>query len=126
MERGSVHRKADITPDVADFGELCWHVNGTTAPGTGMTMGEVTIAVGWKNPLHRHANCEELLYLIEGALEHRIGDDTFVMAPGDVIRVPVGVPHDGRNIGDVPARMVVAYNSPERAFEVVPEPARDA
>ena len=38
-----------------------------------------------------------------------------------MIRVPVGVPHDGRNIGDGPARMVVAYNSPHRAFEVVPE-----
>jgi quercetin dioxygenase-like cupin family protein len=121
MERGSLHRRDDTVADVTDFGELCWHVNGTTAPGTGMTMGEVTIAVGHKNPLHRHDNCEELLYLVDGALEHRIGDDVFVMGPGDVIRVPVGVPHDGRNIGETPARMVVAYNSPARAFEVVPE-----
>ena len=115
----SLHRRDDVEPVIADFGQLCWHVNGDLAPGTGMTMGEVTIAVGHKNPLHRHDNCEELLYLIEGALEHRIGDETHVMGPGDVIRVPIGVPHDGRNIGDVPARMVVAYNSPDRAFEVV-------
>ena len=121
MDTGSLHRKDDIEPVLADFGQLCWHVNGGTAPGTGMTMGEVTIAAGHKNPLHRHDNCEELLYLVEGALEHRIGDDTFILGPGDVIRVPVGMPHDGRNIGDGPARMVVAYNSPERAFEVLPE-----
>ena len=120
-EKGSLSRRADVTPEASDFGELCWHVNAKTVPGTNMTLGEVTISVGQKNPLHRHDNCEELLYLIEGALEHRIGDDTFVLGPGDVIRVPVGVPHDGRNIGDVPARMVVAYNSGDRHFEVVPE-----
>jgi quercetin dioxygenase-like cupin family protein len=116
-----LHRRADITPDVADFGELCWHINGTTAPGTGMTMGEVTISVGHANPLHRHDNCEELLYLIEGTLEHRIGDEWFTLGPGDAISVPVGVVHQGRNVGDGPARMVVAYNSPDRHFEVVSE-----
>lgn len=121
MDKGSLHRRDDIEPVAADFGQLCWHVNGDLAPGTGMTMGEVTIDVGHKNPLHRHDNCEELLYLIEGALEHRIGDDTFVLGPGDVIRVPVGMPHDGRNIGDGPARMVVAYNAAYRAFEVLEE-----
>ena len=120
-EKGSLSRKADRTPDVSDFGELCWHVNATLVPGTNMTLGEVTITAGFANPLHRHDNCEELLYLIEGALEHRIGDDTFVLGPGDVIRVPVGVPHQGRNAGDVPARMVVAYNSGDRHFEVVDE-----
>jgi len=118
---GLFHPRADVECDVADFGELCWHVNGDRAPGTGMTLGEVTIAVGQKNPLHVHDNAEEVLYLIEGALEHRVGDETFRMGPGDVIRVPMGVPHDGRNVGDAPARMVVAYNHPHRAFRVVGE-----
>jgi quercetin dioxygenase-like cupin family protein len=117
-----LHRRDDVEPVEAGFGTMCWHVNGTTEPGTGMTMGEVTIEIGWKNPLHRHDNCEELLYLIEGALEHRIGAETFTMGPGDVIRVPVGVPHDGRNIGTTPARMVVAYNSGDRHFEALSEP----
>ena len=119
MEKGSLSRRADRTPDVSDFGELCWHVNATLVPGTNMTLGEVTIDAGFANPLHRHDNCEELLYLIEGTLEHRIGDEWFAMGPGDVIRVPVGVPHQGRNAGDAPARMVVAYNSGDRHFEVV-------
>ena len=122
MEKGSLSRKTDVTPDVAEFGELCWHVNATRVPGTNMTLGEVTIDAGHANPLHRHDNCEELLYLIEGTLEHRVGDEWFSMAPGDVLRVPVGVPHQGRNTGAGPARMVVAYNSGDRHFEVVPDP----
>jgi quercetin dioxygenase-like cupin family protein len=121
MDRGSLSRRVDRTPDVSDFGELCWHVNATLVPGTNMTLGEVTIDAGFANPLHRHDNCEELLYLIEGTLEHRIGDEWFTMGPGDVIRVPVGVPHQGRNAGDGPARMVVAYDSGDRHFEVVDE-----
>jgi len=120
-EKGSLSRRADRTPDVSDFGQLCWHVNATLVPGTNMTLGEVTIDAGFANPLHRHDNCEELLYLIEGELEHRIGDEWFPMGPGDVIRVPVGVPHQGRNAGSTPARMVVAYNSGDRHFEVVDE-----
>ena len=112
---------SDVDCDVTNFGQLCWHVNGERTPGTGMTLGEVTIAVGQKNPLHVHDNAEEVLYLIDGALEHRVGDETFRMGPGDVVRVPIGVPHDGRNIGDTPARMVVAYNHPQRTFIVVGE-----
>ena len=120
-EKGSLSRRAERTPDVSDFGQLCWHVNATLVPGTNMTLGEVTIDAGFANPLHRHDNCEELLYLIEGTLEHRIGDEWFTMGPGDVIRVPVGVPHQGRNNGGTAARMVVAYDSGDRHFEVVTE-----
>lgn len=121
MDEICFSRKDDVECDVTGFGQLCWHVNAERTPGTGMTLGEVTIAVGQKNPLHVHDNAEEVLYLIEGALEHRVGEETFTMGPGDVVRVPVGVPHDGRNIGDTPARMVVAYNHPQRTFIVVGE-----
>ena len=119
MTQGLFHPMADVEPQTADFGCLCWHVNGDRAPGTGMTLGEVTIEAGASNPLHLHDNAEEVLYLIEGALEHRVGDEWFTMGPGDVVRVPMGVKHQGRNVGDTAARMVVAYNHPHRTFIVV-------
>jgi quercetin dioxygenase-like cupin family protein len=114
---GVVNRRDEVEPDVAPFGEMRWLLNGDRSPGTAFTLGEVTIHAGRKNPLHVHDNAEEVLFLIEGTLEHRVGDETFTLHPGDVIRVPRGVPHDARSTGDGDARMVVAFDHPHRTFE---------
>ena len=114
---GIVNRRDEVQPDVAPFGEMRWLLNGDRSPGTAFTLGEVTIHAGSKNPLHVHDNAEEVLYLIEGTLEHRVGDDTFTLHPGDVIRVPRGTPHDARSVGAIDARMVVAFDHPHRTFE---------
>jgi quercetin dioxygenase-like cupin family protein len=118
---GILHRHGDVDPVEADFGRMRWLLDGDRAPGTHMTLGEVTINSGHKNPLHVHDNAEEVLYLIDGTLEHRVGDEVFHLEAGDVIRVPAGVPHDARSVGDGPAKMVVAYDHPHRSFEALDE-----
>jgi transcriptional regulator with XRE-family HTH domain len=50
---------------------------------------------------------EEVLFLLEGAIEFRIGDDTFVMNPGDCVHFDCEEPHMGRNIGRTPARLLM-------------------
>ena len=69
---------------------------------------------GRKNPLHAHPNCEEVLYLISGELEHSLDGAMYRLQPGDAIRVPAGAKHDARNTGSAPATMVVCYSDPER------------
>ena len=118
---GIVNRRDEVDPVVADFGEMRWLLDGDRSPGTAFTLGEVTIHSGSKNPLHVHDNAEEVLYLIEGTLEHRVGDETFTLEAGDVIRVPRGVPHDARSVGTTDARMVVAFDHPHRSFESLEE-----
>jgi len=79
-----------------------------------MTFGEVVIRAGHSNPAHSHPNCEEILYLIAGRLEHRAGDEVFQMGPGDTLVVHRGLSHHARAIGSDDARMVVAYSTPDR------------
>jgi len=88
-----------------------------------MTLGYVVIKQGVANPRHAHPNCEEVLYLLKGRLEHTLGDEKVVMGPGDTIAVPPGVFHNGINIGDEDAEMIVAYSEGAREFVLESEAA---
>lgn len=50
---------------------------------------------------------EEVLYLLSGRIEFQIGRDRFVMEPGDCVHFHSAQPHMGRNIGKVPARLLM-------------------
>lgn len=57
---------------------------------------------------------EEVLYLLEGTMEFRIGSDTMVLEPGDCVHFARDQPHTGENIGPGEARllMVVSPSTP--------------
>ena len=74
----------------------------------------MTIQPGQRNPLHQHPNCEELLYVLSGTCEHRLGDDRFPLAPGDVIRIPRGVPHWAKCTSAEPLVAVISFSAPDR------------
>jgi len=58
---------------------------------------------------HTHPG-EELGYILEGTLQLEIdGKPPLTLKAGDVFFVPAGVPHDGRNIGSVPAKVLATY-----------------
>lgn len=111
LARGAPESKPDI--DAGGYA-IKWLFSGQTAPGAEQTLGHVVIQPGQKNPLHSHPNCEELLYLISGELDHSFEDKVYRLRPGDAIRVPAGVKHDARCVGNEPAAMVVCYSVPNR------------
>ncbi len=116
QEEGIVARGApQARPEVATSGyTIKWLFSGQTAPGAEQTLGYVVIQPGAKNPLHAHPNCEEVLYLISGELEHSFDGAVYRLRPGDAIRVPRGVRHDARCVSVEPATMVVCYSVPDR------------
>ncbi len=101
------------------WGSLTWLAGANLANAEGLTLGRVVIRRGGENPRHGHLNCEEVLYLLAGELEHTFGDRVVRMRAGDVLRVPAGVFHNARSVGEVDADMMVAYSSARRDF--VPE-----
>ena len=60
--------------------------------GDQMTILELHYQAGAKAPLHTHTH-ESLIYVVSGRIKTWIGDDVFVLGPGDVARHPAGVLH---------------------------------
>ena len=60
--------------------------------GEQMTMLELHYQPGTKAPPHKHTH-ESLIYVVSGRVRTWIGDDVYVLGPGDVARHPPGVLH---------------------------------
>ena len=109
MRRGEVPSEAYATTDIH------WLVSKQTNNARELTLGFTTIEPGGNNPLHRHPNCEEALYVLSGEIEHIIeGTPNVRMKAGEAILVPRNLKHQAINRGAVPAELLVAFSSPER------------
>jgi quercetin dioxygenase-like cupin family protein len=105
---------------VTDWGSLAWAVNAKAGNCNSMTLGRVSIKAGKANGRHRHGNCDELLYVVSGELDHYAEDvGTLRMKPGDVIVIPRGVVHNARCVSTTDAETIVIYSSAAREFEPV-------
>jgi quercetin dioxygenase-like cupin family protein len=96
------------------WGSIQWLCSGAMLDDAEQTFGFVQIRAGANNPEHYHPNSDEVLYLLEGELDHSLGDDVFRLTPGMSIHIPRGVPHNAVNTSGVTARMVVAYPTSDR------------
>lgn len=103
------------------WGELAWLIGEEQTPGAEQTFGVVTIAPGQRNPLHLHPNCEELLYVMSGECDHKLGDEMLHLTPGAVIRIPRGVPHWARCTSAEPLVAVISFSAPDRQTESLEE-----
>ncbi|GHO87092.1 cupin domain-containing protein [Dictyobacter formicarum] len=118
MDKNDVIRQVqEENTDRLSWGNLSWLVGASQMPGAEQTFGIVTIHPGKRNPLHLHPNCEELLYVISGECEHKLGDEIFSLAPGSVIRIPRGIPHWARCTSTEPLVAVISFSSADRQAE---------
>jgi quercetin dioxygenase-like cupin family protein len=104
-----------------DWGSIQWLVTGQQNVGGEITFGYVEIGPGQKNPRHYHPNSSEVLFLIEGELDHTIGNESFHLTAGMSIFIPKDAEHDARNNGNTTARMVVAYPTGDRQAVMLEE-----
>jgi len=116
--RTSVIRTSETPRDEFDWGTTAWSFCAAEGNSNSLTFGNVTIRAGQANPPHRHANCDEILYLLSGTLEHYADDvGAAEMAPGGAIFIPAGVSHNARCTSERDAEMIVVYSSPRRRIE---------
>lgn len=105
--------------DKKPWGTLRWLMNAQIDPEAGMTFGIAENLPDISAPMHVHANSEEVLYVLSGTCEQRLGNETVILKAGDTIRIPAGVPHSAKGLGTEPTRAVVVYNTGHRQFAVV-------
>src|SRR6476469_5829531 len=63
-------------------------------------MSLVTQPPGVATPLHRHTREAEALFLLEGRITYRAGEDDFELEDGAFLFLPQAVPHAFRIRGD--------------------------
>ncbi|UCF91443.1 MAG: cupin domain-containing protein [Desulfobacterales bacterium] len=102
---------------VEDWGRLNWLAGRAVGNCEHLTLGRAMIKKGRSNPKHRHANCDEVLYLLQGKLEHIVGEQMLIMEAGDTCVVPAGVLHVARSIGEEDADIIVAYSAGDRQYQ---------
>lgn len=99
-------------------------VSAATAGATGLSMHMVVIPPGARADPHMHEGYETAIYVLEGRVETRYGDDlrqSVISEVGDFLFIPPGIPHEAVNLSDTePARAIVARNDANEQERVVP------
>jgi quercetin dioxygenase-like cupin family protein len=100
-------------------GDVAFKVRGQQSGGA-LTAFETVVAPGQGPPLHTpHAHEDETLYVLEGEVRFKLGDDLRAGGPGSFVFVPRGAPHTFQNVGDDDARILIHFSPSgmERFFE---------
>ncbi|WP_220093834.1 cupin domain-containing protein [Gryllotalpicola protaetiae] len=100
--------------EVQPWGKLVWFVSGPQESSETMTVGRCYISPNQQNGRHYHPNCDEVLHVLQGEIEHSAGDERVIMRAGDTISIPAKVIHNARNLGAEEAVMVISFSSPYR------------
>ena len=117
MSGSPVRKLADGELLDQPWGKLTWLASRKLGNSTTMTFGRVIIPADQTNPRHRHPNCDEILHLLTGRLEHSLDDERFFIEPGDTISIPAGTWHNAKALDGVDAEMVICFSSADRETE---------
>ncbi|PSK90588.1 Cupin domain-containing protein [Haloactinopolyspora alba] len=107
-------RAGETATEEQSWGHLVWMVSGALGNSDTMTVGRCHISPGHANPRHLHPNCDEVLHVLQGTIEHTVDDEVVSMGPGDTISVPTGAWHNARNVGTDEAIFVISFSTPDR------------
>lgn len=79
---------------------------------------ELRIGAGYYHPRHHHPEHESIGYVVSGRLQMGIGDDEYVLEPGDAWHHPVGLHHWTRALEDTLAIEIHGPPRPEFSGEM--------
>jgi quercetin dioxygenase-like cupin family protein len=100
-----VHRAGE-GPGTWAMGSLFENLVSAEQTGGALGMSLVTQPPGIATPLHRHTREAEALFVLEGVIEYRAGEESYELTEGSFLYLPLAVPHAFRIRGTSPARFV--------------------
>src|SRR5215831_2715350 len=89
------------------LGSVC--LSGTDTGGAYCLL-EVSLAPGMAVPRHTLTREDEVYFVLAGELEATVGDETFVLRPGDTLLAPRDIPHELRNSGNVENHYLLVFS----------------
>ena len=101
-----VFREPGTGPATWAMGSLFEHLVSAGQSGGALGVSLVTQPPGIATPLHRHTAEAEALFVLEGEISYRAGDEVHELVDGCFLFLPQGLPHAFRIRGDRPARFL--------------------
>jgi quercetin dioxygenase-like cupin family protein len=113
---------AGITPAGQGQDRVMWNVLGHTywlkAESESCFAFETLDPPGTFVPPHIHPTQDEFIYVLEGAMELELAGERHRAGPGDLVRMPLGLPHAYYNNGAMPARALFWVTPARRLREL--------
>jgi quercetin dioxygenase-like cupin family protein len=101
---------AGVTPAGQGIDGISWNILGQTYVPKHLTESSfswhATFPPGTFVPPHIHPNQDEFIYVLEGRFDLVLDGQEVGAGPGDLIRLPRGVPHGIFNKSDAPTKCV--------------------
>jgi quercetin dioxygenase-like cupin family protein len=72
-----------------------------------------------------HHSFEEAFYVLEGEIEYRVGKQRIRATAGSMVFVPMGAPHEFRNVHSGPSRHLAVASDP-RVAQMIDELGRSS
>ncbi|MCC7204107.1 MAG: cupin domain-containing protein [Phycisphaeraceae bacterium] len=115
-------RLSECPKEAYPHGAIHWLTSQAANGAQELSMAITAIPPGGRNPLHRHPDCEEVLYVLSGEVDHVVeGAPNSVVAAGEAILIPRNLKHQAINRGAVEARLLVVFSSPQRRTIIEPQ-----
>jgi quercetin dioxygenase-like cupin family protein len=89
-------------------GDITFIVTGEQSNGA-LAALEAVNHPGEGPPLHFHAREDETVYVLEGELRWKLGDELSTTGPGSFVFIPRGLAHTWQVIGEQPGRMLITF-----------------
>lgn len=101
------------------WGTMEWLADANTMTGLGLSLARMTVLPNQTSPAHRHPNCNEVIHILAGSIDQRIGDTWTACQTGDTIIAPFGATHQTRCTSTSKAVLMIAYSDDKRTYEEV-------
>ena len=89
-------------------GDVTFIARGEQTNGA-LTALDVGVPPGEGPALHLHTREEESIYVLEGDLRWKLGDELRVTPAGSFVFIPRDLAHCFQNVGETPGRMLVTF-----------------
>jgi len=97
--------RAQVDPEVLDWGQLRWLSNPPATGAKDLTVIDVTLQPGKGHNFHKHPDQEEVILVVAGQVEQWLDQEQRLLGPGDPVFIPAGVVHASFNAGTSEAKL---------------------
>jgi quercetin dioxygenase-like cupin family protein len=113
---------AGITKANSGIDGISWNIMGQTYVPKQLSENSfawhATLPAGTFVPPHIHPTQDEFIYVLEGRLDLVLDGRDFVATTGDVIRMPMGIPHGIFNKSDQTAKCVFWVTPTRKLYDL--------